>query len=164
MDDLLLIGQDAQNVLKVITSVYPVKGKSFPSYHLGGDIRRMKGPYTNHGTTSILSAKTYIKNVCGKIESTCKVTLRTYGSPMEPDYHPEIDTTPFLSEDETSKYRMLIGCGLWAVTLGRFNIQYAVSTLAQFNMSPRQGHFEACLLYTSPSPRDGATSRMPSSA
>ena len=64
---------------------------------------------------------------------------------MDPDYHPEIDTTPFLSEDETSKYRMLIGCGLWAVTLGRFDIQYAVSTLAQFNMSPRQGHFEAAL-------------------
>ena len=38
VDDLLLIGQDAQNVLKFITSVYPVKGKSFPSYHLGGDI------------------------------------------------------------------------------------------------------------------------------
>ena len=27
-----------------------------------------------------------------------------------------------------------------------------------------QGSFVACLLYTSPSPRDGATSRMPSSA
>ena len=27
-----------------------------------------------------------------------------------------------------------------------------------------EGHFLICLLYTSPSPRDGATSRMPSSA
>ena len=27
-----------------------------------------------------------------------------------------------------------------------------------------EGHYELCLLYTSPSPRDGATSRMPSSA
>ena len=64
---------------------------------------------------------------------------------MDPDYHPEINNMPFLSEDETSKYRMLIGCGLWAVTLRRFNIQHAVSTLAQFNMSPRQVHFEAAL-------------------
>ena len=85
VDDLLLIGQDAQNVLKVITSVYLVKGKSFPSYHLGGDIRCTKGPNTNHGTTSILSAKTYIKNVCGKIENTGKVTLQTYGSYIPSD-------------------------------------------------------------------------------
>ena len=32
------------------------------------------------------------------------------------------------------------------------------------DVSPYYGHYKACLLYTSPSPRDLSTSRMPSSA
>ena len=37
-------------------------------------------------------------------------------------------------------------------------------TVSATTRSPRPGEQEGCLLYTSPSPRDGATSRMPSSA
>ena len=34
----------------------------------------------------------------------------------------------------------------------------------RLNSSAGTGHFYTCLLYTSPSPRDGLLSRMPSSA
>ena len=35
---------------------------------------------------------------------------------------------------------MLIGCGQWAVTLGRFDIQYTVNTMARYGREPREGH------------------------
>ena len=37
-------------------------------------------------------------------------------------------------------------------------------TINAFNVSQFEGHVRACLLYTSPSPRDATLSRMPSSA
>ena len=37
-------------------------------------------------------------------------------------------------------------------------------TTAKSVFAPQKAHYKNCLLYTSPSPRDGATSRMPSSA
>ena len=40
---------------------------------------------------------------------------------------------------------MLIGCGLWAVTLCHFDIHFAISALAQFNTAPREGHLNALL-------------------
>ena len=44
----------------------------------------------------------------------------------------------------------------------------AITAAEQLNYFPVKGgvsaHYSPCLLYTSPSPRDGATSRMPSSA
>ena len=42
-----------------------------------------------------------------------------------------------------SKYRMLIGCAQWAITLGRIDITYAVSIMSRYNMMPRIGHFTA---------------------
>ena len=38
---------------------------------------------------------------------------------------------------------MLTGSAQWAITLGRFDIHYATSTLSRYNMCPREGHFIA---------------------
>ena len=64
---------------------------------------------------------------------------------MSPDYHPEIDASPLLNPEMTSKYRMFVGSALWATTLGRHDILYATSTLARYNAIPREGHFNAML-------------------
>ena len=37
----------------------------------------------------------------------------------------------------------IIGSLNWAITLGRFDIQYATSTMARYNMSPKEGHMTA---------------------
>ena len=50
------------------------------------------------------SAKTYIKNVCDRVEKLFDVTLKSYGSPLEDNYHPEIDESPLLSDDMVRKY------------------------------------------------------------
>ena len=67
---------------------------------------------------------------------------------MHPDYHPEVDESAFLSGRDASLYRGLIGSANWMITLGRFDIAYAVNTLARYNMTPRQGHLDAmCRLF-----------------
>ncbi len=59
---------------------------------------------------------------------------------MEENTHPELDESPFLNEDLSSIYRGITGSLNWLLTLGRFDIAYATSTLARFNMQPREGH------------------------
>ena len=92
-----------------------------------------------------MSAKTYIKNVTDRIEKVMECTLKNYGSPMETGDHPEMDESDLLLATEIPIYQMLLGCAQWAVTLGRFDIQYATNTLARFNTMPRQGHLQRCL-------------------
>jgi hypothetical protein len=42
-------------------------------------------------------------------------------------------------------YQMMIGCAQWAVTLGRFDIQYATNSLARYAQLPRMGHYERAI-------------------
>ena len=38
-----------------------------------------------------------------------------------------------------------MGSAQWAITLGRFDIQYATNTLARFAQQPREGHMKRAL-------------------
>ena len=62
---------------------------------------------------------------------------------MSYEYHPETDDTPLLDARGGSLYHSLIGSANWAITLGRFDIQYATQTLSQYSMAPREGHLHA---------------------
>ena len=64
---------------------------------------------------------------------------------MEPEDHPELDESEIAEEDDIAKYQMLRGCPQWAVSLGRFDIQYAVNTMARFAVCPREGHMKRML-------------------
>jgi hypothetical protein len=59
------------------------------------------------------------------------------------EYHPEVDDSPLCTEDDSSKYRSIIGCCIWIIVLGRFDIAYATSAMSRFNMLPREGHLKA---------------------
>ena len=75
-------------------------------------------------------------------------TLRSYMSPEDPNYSPELDETPLLGLEHHSQYRMIIGSLNWLVTLGRYDIYHAASTMARYGMAPREGHLNAtkCIL------------------
>jgi hypothetical protein len=62
---------------------------------------------------------------------------------MSEGYHPEVDDTPLWPEEDSAKYRSIIGCCIWIIVLGRFDIAYATSAMSRFNMSPREGHLKA---------------------
>jgi hypothetical protein len=55
----------------------------------------------------------------------------------------EIDDSTLCTEYFSAKYRSIIGCCIWIIVLGRFEIAYSTSTMSRFNMLPREGHLEA---------------------
>ena len=40
---------------------------------------------------------------------------------------------------------MLVGSANWCITLGRFDIHYAVSTLGRYSAAPKEGHMKVML-------------------
>src|SRR5210317_1457991 len=86
------------------------------------------------------SARTYIENAISRLEETLTCTFSQYITPMSEVEHPELDDSPLISPANHSKYRSLIGCATWIVTLGHFDITYAVNIYARFSQTPREGH------------------------
>ena len=149
VDDLLVMSKDAMGIIRQLEEVpYPLKGTGVPEYYLGGDITRTDwvGP---KGSTMAFGARTYIRNICEKIETLFRDTevshLKNYGSPLLEGYHPELDASSCLGDDMAKKYRMLVGCLNWVVTLGRFDVHYAASTMARYSAMPREGHLKQML-------------------
>ena len=69
-----------------------------------------------------------------------KFEFAEFKTPMDKDYHPELDETPILDAEQHSRYRSMVGSLNWTITIGRFDIQYAVTTLARYSHAPREGH------------------------
>ena len=95
------------------------------------------------GVTTALSARTYIRNVVEKLEQLLEGEFPVYKKPMDENYHPETDTTPLVSSKSASIYRGMIGSCNWLVTLGQFDIHFAIQSLSRYSMAPREGHFLA---------------------
>jgi hypothetical protein len=62
---------------------------------------------------------------------------------MNEGCHLEVDDSPLYTEDDSAKYRSIIGCCIWIIVLGRFDIAYATSAMSRFNMLTREGHLKA---------------------
>ena len=56
--------------------------------------------------------------------------LKKQSSPIHKGDHPELDESEFISEEDKAKYMSMISTVQWFVTLGRFDITIAVSTLS----------------------------------
>ena len=144
VDDVISFSKDPMAVMKCLEQSYVMKGVGKPSYYLGGDVVELGEPWQKEGIHTAFSAATYIRNGLPRMAEICGVKeFKKCKTPFSDSYHPELDTTNFLSPLEISKYKSLIGSGNWLITLGRFDVQYAISTLSQYAMAPRQGHYEA---------------------
>jgi hypothetical protein len=87
--------------------------------------------------------KTYIQNVIPEFEGLFGKEFKPIKIPMSEGYNPEIDDSPLCTEDDSAKYRSIIGCCIWIIVLGRFDIEYATSAMSRFNMLPRKGDLKA---------------------
>jgi hypothetical protein len=58
-----------------------------------------------------------------------------------------VDDSPLCIDEDSAKYRSVIGCCIWIVLLGRFDIAYATSAMSRFNMAPREGHLKVIKIY-----------------
>ncbi len=70
-------------------------------------------------------------------------TIPLLKTPMNDQYHPEIDESPVLEPKEATKFRAILGSAQWMVTLGRFDIAYTVQALSRFGVQPRTNHLHA---------------------
>ena len=66
-------------------------------------------------------------------------------NPAAPDYHPGIDTSKLLEDDEVTLYQSYIGILRWVVELQHIDIVHATATMAKFMSAPRQGHMVGVL-------------------
>jgi hypothetical protein len=62
---------------------------------------------------------------------------------MGEGYHSEIDDTLMYDEENSPKYRSIIGSYIWIMVLGRFDIACVTSAMSRFNLSLREGHLKA---------------------
>ena len=141
VDDLLYAGSDGEGFFQELRDIgYKLKGVGEPSYHLGGDFKRVTEPEN----MLLWGSYTYIKKMLSQYELMFDepVPNKKIHAPLVPGDHPEIDDSDFLGQHETSIYLSMIGAMQWAVALGRIDIFAAVMTMSRFRAAPRVGHLE----------------------
>jgi hypothetical protein len=144
VDDILAFGVNPMAIIDEIKKSYVLKGVGVPEYYLGGNVDPLDAAWNAEGCYTALSARTYIANVSDKFETMLgKTEFKKVKTPMMESYHPELDDSALLDASDASKFRALIGSGNWLITLGRFDIHYAVQALSRYNMAPREGHIKA---------------------
>ena len=144
IDDVVAFSKDPMAIMKDLEKNYVMKGVGKPQYYLGGDVVELDASWNKEGIYTAFSAETYIKNCIPKLCAMCGVQeFKKVKTPFHEDYHPELEDTDLLGPADISKYKSLIGSGNWLITLGRFDIQFAISTLSQYSMAPKQGHMIA---------------------
>jgi hypothetical protein len=143
VDDVIAFSKDPMQIMKALEETYVMKGVGIPSYYLGGDVVQLDEQWHEQKIFTRFAAHTYIENSLKRLSTMCGISnFKDYSTPMASNYHAELDETPLCEPSEILKYRSLIGCANWYITLGRFNINYAITTLACYQMAPRKGHFE----------------------
>ena len=143
VDDVISFSKDPMAVIEELRKDYLLKGVGEPEYYLGGNVDPLDDTWKTDNVSLALSARTYLKNVIERFEATFGNELKLQKIPMSDQYHPETDETPLLDLRGAALYHELIRSANWAVTLGRFDIQYATQTLSRYSMAPREGHLEA---------------------
>ena len=143
VDDVIAFSRDPMKIMEELQRIYIMKGVGNPQYYLGGDVEELDESWHKQGIYTAFSAETYIRNCVPRMEKMCEREFKIRPIPMDPEYHPELDISPMCTPESLSKYRSLIGCANWIITLGRFDISFAVSSLARYQLAAREGHFLA---------------------
>jgi hypothetical protein len=138
VDDIMYIGKEPQQFFDSLTDIYgfKLKGVGVPSYHLGGDFFR------DPDGTLAWGASSYVKKMLINYEVMFGEKPKEYAAPMCERDHPELDSTEELDDIGIKQYQSLIGALQWLVTLGRFDIQLAVTAMSSYRAIPRQGHLD----------------------
>jgi hypothetical protein len=119
-----------------------LKNVGIPEYYLGGNVEFLGEAWKNQGLGLALPAKTYIQNFIPRLEGLFGKEFKAIKTPMSKGYHPGVDDSPLCTDDDSAKYRSIIGYCIWIIFSGRFNIAYATSAMSSLNMLPREGHLK----------------------
>jgi hypothetical protein len=97
-------------VIKSLENTYMLKSLGTTEYYLGGNVEFIGEAWKNQRLGLALSLMTYIQNVIPKFEGLFGKDLKPIKTPMGEGYHPEVDDSPLCTEDDSAKYRSIIGC------------------------------------------------------
>ncbi|CAJ1962164.1 unnamed protein product, partial [Cylindrotheca closterium] len=143
VDDFKVVAKDPQRWVNAFAGAFQLKCFGKPDYYLGMD-------YNFDEETKcwfVTGTKTYVEECIRRIQALLPPghMLCTHNTPAPYDgkaSHPEEDKSDFLDDAGKRQYQMLVGMAQWAVTIGRMDIAYAVSSLSCFSSAPREGHLE----------------------
>ncbi|MEL7079570.1 MAG: reverse transcriptase domain-containing protein, partial [Cyanobacteria bacterium J06582_2] len=113
VDDLYAIMKEPQLFFDELTTKYKykLKGVGKPTYHLGGDFFR------DPDGTFAWGCETYIKKIVSNYKTMFGEDPKEYKTPLESGDHPELDTSPEITDPaEMKKYQSIIGALQWAIT------------------------------------------------
>jgi len=97
-----------------------------PERYLGAMIGKYQ--FADGSQAWYMSADDYLSKAIPTVEEACAEKLRKRcTSPLPPDYHPELDTTPLLNDDGVSLFASYIGILQWAAELGRVDLAHSVA-------------------------------------
>jgi hypothetical protein len=113
MDDILIWIKDHMAVIKSLEKTYMLKSVGIPEYYLVGNVEFLGEAWKNQELGLALLAKTYIQNVTPKFEGLFGKEFKAIKTPLSEVYHPEVDDSPLCTEDDSSKYRSIIGCCIY---------------------------------------------------
>jgi len=132
VDDIIIAAKRPAKYMVQIEQEFNVRNQEdSPTYYLGNSYKR-----DPTGRLHISSSK-YLKEVLRQFKKKFG-EVRKMTIPLRVQEHPELDDTPFCSEAEHKQYQHIIGVCQWLVVAGRFDINYAVSSLSRFSIAPRQ--------------------------
>lgn len=148
VDDILAIDCDPDSIMRQIGERFKFKNDEVkePSSYLGAKLKLRSLNGTSMWT---MSSDNYTTAALKNIESTLqkrgwKLPVAN-GTPLPTDYHPELDATRELDDEERTLYQEFIGMIRWATEIGRVDVLHEVSIMSQFQAIPRLGHLEHLL-------------------
>mmetsp|Transcript_18822 Transcript_18822/g.26690 ORF Transcript_18822/g.26690 Transcript_18822/m.26690 type:complete len:441 (+) Transcript_18822:2780-4102(+) len=124
VDDLLIVSHEPNKILHILEHhfKYRLKDVGPPKRYLGATIEKV--------------------NVerFGKLKYNNKIT-----TPLPKDYHPELDTSEFLDDENIEVYQSYMGILRWGVELGRIDLAQSCSLMARYSNAPRRDHLDKVL-------------------
>lgn len=150
VDDCLVVSHNPTaitDILKGPEHNYRLKDEGPPERYLGAKIGRYE---INGVKTWFMSAELYLHKAMEEVErkwgNISKLFSRTsLDIPAPTNFHPEIDDTPILGDDDIQLYQSYIGILRWAVELGRIDLGHVAGVMARFSACPREGHLVALI-------------------
>jgi hypothetical protein len=141
VDDVMVILGNPDGIIASLCNHFLLKevvsnpGKEPDRYLVGA----MIGKYQfAHGLVAwYMSANDYLSKAIPAVEEGCDDKLyKKHKSPLPPDYHPKVDTSPLLDDYGTSLYASYIGILQWATDLGCIDLAHSVSLMSHFRTAP----------------------------
>ena len=122
VDNILIASHKPEKYMSKIKKQFTVRNiQDNPSYYLGVHIKKRKGLIH-------LSCGDYISEILRRYQDKYGV-IPKQNKPISPKIHPELYYSEKLDIIGTRKFQNIIGVCQWIVTMGNFDIQYAVESL-----------------------------------